>query len=222
MVELIRLDGIDILVSSDVQGSHIGVSATTTQELIRQMQQCSPRGRATKGEEHLSSCLLINGLDAVTLTPLHTNEDIDQMHHRHRHHCRDHRHQHQHRIDRRRKDLHLIADTQDDKLHQPTRIHKGTEIDAALRAFAREASRDIGTTDLPDDSDKSEEPEEHPCSRAIDQPQLCLQAARHEEERKEEHQRDVLNLVGENLAEGEILWHDKPEHKGSEEGVHTQ
>ena len=222
MVELIRLDGIDILVSSDVQGRHIGVSATTTQELIRQMQQRSPRGRTTKGEEHLSSSLLINSLDAVTLTLLHADEDIDQVHHRHRHHRRDHRHQHQHRIDRRRQDLHLIADTQDDELHQPTRIHEGTEIDAALRAFAREASRDIGATDLPNDSDKSEEPEECPCSRTIDKPQLCLQAARHEEERKEEHQRDVLDLVGENLAEGEILWHDEPEHEGPEEGMHTQ
>ena len=101
MVELVRLDGIDILVGSDVQGRHIGVSATTTQELIRQMQQRSPRGRTAKGEEHLSPGLLINSLDAVTLTLLHADEDIDQMHHRHRHHRRDHRHQHQYRIDRR-------------------------------------------------------------------------------------------------------------------------
>ena len=186
------------------------------------MQQRCPRGRTTKGEEHLSSCLLINSLDAVTLTLLHADEDIDQMHHRHRHHRRDHRHQHQYRIDRRRKDLHLIADTQDDELHQPTRIHKGTEIDAALGALAREARRDIGTTDLPDDSNECEEPEERPGSRAIDQPQLGLQAARYEEERKEEHQRDVLDLVGEDLAEGEIFRHNKPEDEGPEEGVHTQ
>jgi hypothetical protein len=144
---------------------------------------------------------------------------VDDLEERRRDERRHERHDDHHREERGRDDAEIEPDVEHDQLHQPARVHEDSERRRLAPAKSGEARRDRAAAELADARDENHHAADDPRVQRVEEPDLRAKAAVGEEERQEQHDDQVFELVGEELREMILLRHDRAEDERAEERV---
>ena len=133
--------------------------------------------------------------------------------------CGEESHQHHHREQRGGDHPEVEADVEHDQLHQAACVHQHAERGGLPPPEPGETRGDRAAAELPEARDADHEAAHPPGVERVEEPNLGPQPAVGEEQRQQEDDHQVLELVREDLGEAVGLRDDRPDHKRTEERV---
>ena len=221
-LEIIGVHGVYVGTDGQVQSGNLQLAAGLGEHLVGDVEHHLSVTRTAEGKEHLEDTLGLRGDRLHLASPLLGETIVDEGDERGRHKGRNQGHQHQHDEDGRRQDIHLVADGEDDQLHQTAGIHQRTDVQTILPRLAHETRRDHRAAELSEDGHGGDDAAHCPEFRTVQQTNLRPKTRRSKEKREEKGEGDILNLLGHNLPEFNIARHHDTRDESAKEGVQAQ
>ena len=127
-LEIIGVHGVYVGTDGQMQSGNLQLMISLGKHLVGDIQHHLSVTRTTEGKEDLEDTPGLRDNRLKFPRPLLGETIVDEGDERGRHKGRYQGHQHQHDEDGRSQDVHFVADSEDDQLHQSTGIHQRADI----------------------------------------------------------------------------------------------